>query len=250
VKPSLVVHVNTVHSQISKYSCELCDYSTNRRYDLEHHSKVVHLGDKDLMCDQCDKTFTRKVHLARHVISKHENQQKINKKKIYKRAHVVNVKLEPIDVDHQQPTSSYNCELCDFSSYQRSDVVKHFKNVHAVTSILSVSMSSYNCEFCDFSSDERSDVVTHSKTVHVAPPSVPSLNIGSNNPTFQCDMCDMTFAGKTELGAHKDILHKCSFTFVNVTADNEDELMKDSVDKDSVDEDLLHTGPKVKIECD
>jgi hypothetical protein len=82
-------------------------------------------------------------------------------------------------------------------------------------------------------------VVTHSKTDHVLPPSVFSLNM----PTFQCDMCDMTFAGKAELCAHKDILHKCSFTFVNVTADNQHEL-----NKDPLDEDMLHTEPIVKIE--
>jgi hypothetical protein len=59
---SLNHHINAVHKQIKIHSCNLCDYSSYYKMDLDKHSKSIHVGAKEFKCDEfdeCDKAFTR-----------------------------------------------------------------------------------------------------------------------------------------------------------------------------------------------
>jgi hypothetical protein len=230
-KTKLTQHVNAVHKKITRFGCELCDYTSYTRHQLVLHLSV-HEKTKEFKCDHCDKEFSQKGSLMEHIKRLHKKMALQKMTQYSCDLCVFTSCSKQVMSKHSDDFHFWNCHLCDEAFSVKSSLVCHINTVHS-------KMSSYNCE----SSDQRSDVLTHSKTVHIAQPSVLSLDLASTNPTFQCDMCDMTFTGKAELCAHKDILHKCSFTFVNVTADNQHDL-----NKDPIDEDILHTKIEVKIE--
>jgi uncharacterized Zn-finger protein len=95
--------VNSVHKNLTRYSCDLCDYSSYHKSHLEAHSKAVHLGIKDFKCDICDKAFSGKGHLNDHVNCVHKN------------------------------LTRYSCDLCDFSSYTKAVLERHLIGVHLKT---------------------------------------------------------------------------------------------------------------------
>jgi KRAB domain-containing zinc finger protein len=59
-------HINTTHKKIKRYWCDVCDYSSYNRSNLEQHSNNVHLEKKYFQCDICDQAFSRKSNLVRH----------------------------------------------------------------------------------------------------------------------------------------------------------------------------------------
>jgi KRAB domain-containing zinc finger protein len=256
-KSTLTNHVNAVHKKITRFSCELCDYSSYTRQQLVLHSSV-HGQTKNFKCDHCDKGFSQNSSLTDHIKCVHEKMTRYKcelcdyssytrqKLAVHLSVHGQTKKImcdhcdkgfsqngnlkEHIKRVHKKMTR-YSCELCPYTSYTKREMSKHSDGVH-------LGKKDFQCHLCDKAFSVKPSLVGHMYTVH------PKMsNMGSNNPTFQCDMCDMTFKGKAELCAHKDILDKCSFTFVNVTADNPLEL-----NKDPIDEDMLHTEIEVKIE--
>jgi uncharacterized Zn-finger protein len=54
------------------FSCDLCDFSSNLKSDLEKHSKAVHVEKKYFKCDICDQAFSRKDNLTKYVVIVHE----------------------------------------------------------------------------------------------------------------------------------------------------------------------------------
>jgi NAD-dependent SIR2 family protein deacetylase len=93
--------VNSVHKKLTRYSCDLCDFSSYYRSDLETHSKAVHLGKKEFMCDICDKAFSRNGVLTKHVNRIHKELK------------------------------NYSCELCNFTTYTKCELEKHSILKHA-----------------------------------------------------------------------------------------------------------------------
>jgi RNase P subunit RPR2 len=77
------------NKKIKRFWCDVCDYPSYSRANLEKHSNAVHLGKKDFKCDICDQAFSIKGNFKNHVNSVHNN------------------------------LTRYSCDLCDFSSYYR-----------------------------------------------------------------------------------------------------------------------------------
>ena len=64
---SFKVHVKTVHSTEFRYSCEKCDFKTNRNEQLKLHVMQKHDESlKPFMCELCEKKFATKQLLERH----------------------------------------------------------------------------------------------------------------------------------------------------------------------------------------
>merc|ERR1719154_363668 len=50
-----------------QFSCDSCDYSTDRKPTLNIHKKAVHIGNLDFSCDSCPFHTTTKEYLVRHI---------------------------------------------------------------------------------------------------------------------------------------------------------------------------------------
>ena len=57
-----------------KFSCDECDYNTNKTWNLEVHKSAKHEGRK-FRCDQCHQVFSQKSNLNRHAKLKHEGNK-------------------------------------------------------------------------------------------------------------------------------------------------------------------------------
>ncbi|GAB0490963.1 hypothetical protein MMPV_002205 [Pyropia vietnamensis] len=55
-----------------KFTCSQCTQAFKRRYDLQEHTRQVHLKSEPFQCDQCGVPFGRKFDLKRHTASVHD----------------------------------------------------------------------------------------------------------------------------------------------------------------------------------
>jgi hypothetical protein len=185
----------TAEQNTNDFICEMCDYSTPNRSNLNHHTNIVHLKMKKIDCSQCSNKFGTNWHLKRHIQTVHKKMTR------------------------------HNCDLCDYSSYRRFQLETHLKYVHlgikdfkcdicdqafsakgALTTHVNYvhkKLERYKCDFCDYSSYHGSKLEIHSKAVH----------LGIKD--FKCDICDKAFSRKSDFVCHVNKKYNCelcSFT--------------------------------------
>jgi KRAB domain-containing zinc finger protein len=164
-KQHLNMHINSIHKKIKKFWCDLCDYSSYQRVHMEQHSNIVHLKKKEFKCDHCDKAYSQKRHLADHVNSIHtklisyscELCNYISYAKSDLRKHSI--------LKHSPKTVQFKCDHCDKAYTQKKHLADHVNSIHT-------KLISYSCELCNYISYDKSDLRKHSilkhspKTVH------------------------------------------------------------------------------------
>ena len=56
-----------LENSTKQFTCDSCDYSTDRKPTLNIHKQAVHVGHLDFSCDSCPFTTTTKEYLVRHI---------------------------------------------------------------------------------------------------------------------------------------------------------------------------------------
>ena len=69
-KYHLKAHVENVHMKIRRHFCKQCNYASNKKDGLTNHIKVVHEKSK-YVCEDCGYTIERKALLKSHKASAH-----------------------------------------------------------------------------------------------------------------------------------------------------------------------------------
>ena len=109
------IHMMSIHKQF-RNQCNLCDYKTATKQELEKHVQTKHLTLKVdivvkeqivLSCDQCDYKCMLNIQLKNHV----------------KRNHKTN----------NEDVGKYKCVICSFSANFLLDMWQHRQNVHENT---------------------------------------------------------------------------------------------------------------------
>jgi len=93
-------HLKSVHAKEKNFFCNECDYETMFRSDLLKHDELVHKKVKK-SCQECGKQVAN---LPEHVRMVHRKEK------------------------------NFKCNYCGYSCAKQSDMKKHTKNVHKVTS--------------------------------------------------------------------------------------------------------------------
>ena len=110
-------HVESVHENIKRYYCDLCDYACYYGYDLKKHKKFhesnpffkarkkhkkIHNKNnvKEGKCDICNKEFDSSFKLKQHIESVHENVKR------------------------------YFCDVCNCGLYYIQNLRRHYKRKH------------------------------------------------------------------------------------------------------------------------
>jgi len=164
-----------------KHLCHICDYATNKKYNLTSHLYVHAIGDR-FKCDECDKDFASKNHLQQHIKTHSSYAHKCNQcGKMYNT--VKNMK-EHIKVMHSE--KRLECDECEKLFSTISKLNYHKKGVHV--------LKSFKCDQCKYRCKTNWDLKKHINQVH-------------NGVLCKCDLCD--FQGtSTNLKVHKEAVHE------------------------------------------
>ena len=132
-------HINDVHKEIRRYICELCSYSSNRKYNLRLHQRKVHEVKTNpelfpkLQCHICDKYFNLKEKLAEHIRRIHNNKKKLKLKceidncdKYYTTSHNFKEHMAKSHGKFQE----FKCDLCTRSFSASLNLKRHKAAMH------------------------------------------------------------------------------------------------------------------------
>jgi KRAB domain-containing zinc finger protein len=95
-------------------------------------------------------------------------------------------------------TKDYKCDACDQVFSVDQNLKRHIRRVHREV------IKKFSCELCNHKFLTVAELKSHS-SVHVP-----------MTKDFKCEMCDKAYTKKRQLVKHKQKIHKCFFTVVNV----------------------------------
>lgn len=202
-----------------KYTCEECLDTFGTKFELDIHSKQVHIGVAPWLskysCDVCSETFTQKISLNVHCMFKHGASRRYQCDKCdYEGPRLYHLKR------HMKVHSSeceYLCSVCGkglktAQSY-KNHMVLHTNDGRFTCNVCNKSYNqkslyedhvrshceerSYTCKYCDAAFKTYKHVACHIRAVHL------------EDKRFICDICGvrhMTGANlKTHMKKHKNI---------------------------------------------
>ena len=91
-------------------------------------------------------------------------------------------------MDVQKGRKAFQCENCDYSSDDKSKLVRHVSSVHK-------GKKPYLCDKCDNKFSEISDLKRHISSVH------------EEKKPYKCDRCESRFGHVSHLYRHKSSVH-------------------------------------------
>jgi len=106
-----------------------CPYCNKRLANTKEHIKAVHFKEKNYFCQQCDYKTLFKSDLLKHDLLVH---RKIKKSCPECGKQVANLH-EHIRLVHKKE-KKFKCNYCGYTCAKQSDMKKHTRNVHKVTS--------------------------------------------------------------------------------------------------------------------
>ena len=154
----LKLYLKMKHSGlIQKHSCYQCSSSFTRKDSLERHVKIQHEGFR-LKCEFCEHTSTQKGHLKVHINEVHMKIKQLNEECTlcdFKPRDLYHLKLH-INSVHLKLKSK--CPHCDFET---SHLRAHIRVAHNRDKI-----RKYQCNLCEYSHINKTQMDIHRNGVH------------------------------------------------------------------------------------
>ena len=178
-------HINKEHLKI-KYFCDPCNYTTDRKDNLNIHKRKYHEKIR-FHCTLCEYEAKRKDNLKRHVKSFHENLTYPCELcgKIFK--NMTTLKGHRLVVHEKQ---GYKCDDCDYRVKGYARLKEHHDSVHKKLR--------YPCDQCIFQAASFKTLKDHISAKH-------------DGAKFNCDQCDLIVTSKAGLRQHKRRKHFLAF---------------------------------------
>ena len=191
-KANLVNHTYEFNSQLSVFTCDLCNKCFNNENDFHWHKNDFHKKKKKVkkvQCDICFKTFTRKQHVKRHKNKIHHGHgifkcDSCEKDFVFK---------EDLDL-HQFKTQS---EEEPHDSTKGPKNTKRENSVELSDIVKSINATHFECGTCGENFDRTSNLKIHISFKHGK----------SNKKKFACDTCKVGFTAKLSLQRHILVKH-------------------------------------------
>lgn len=61
--------------RLRNFKCGICNASWSKRFNLEKHIRIRHLGEKPFKCRTCQLCFGTRSHVTRHELKVHKTGQ-------------------------------------------------------------------------------------------------------------------------------------------------------------------------------
>ncbi|UYV64437.1 hypothetical protein LAZ67_3000690 [Cordylochernes scorpioides] len=177
-KKELWEHYRTNHSDVRKFSCETCVYTTTTKFHLKVH-KSTHAKDQTHKCDICKVSFKIKNSLARHM---RDNHTKVISHKC-KHCNFTTKWLKSLKSHEELHAKGkhFKCSRCDFVTTGKSNLTLHEYD-HDNKKYLT-------CMFCDYATLKSSHLETHTQT-------------HTGERPFECQFCFFRTPTKQRLETH------------------------------------------------
>ncbi len=202
-------HIKTKHLNLTKYSCDKCDFSSYGKYEIRNHILIHHLpleARKLFPCDQCESVLTTKMSLKPHKIHKHSGRRphtcfcgKSYALKETLKSHIRNV---------HNLQRRFKCLVCGKGFNSNPRLNDHFLNVHGVKQEIPCTfesctktfsslrnlqthqiyhrMATLKCRYCNKLFYVKKNLREHEQSVHLG-------------VTYSCNLCQKKFASTSGL---------------------------------------------------
>ena len=159
------------HNKEGRYYCTKCDKSYSAKISLKYHMMSRHSDLAEIKCEKCDENFPDvKAYLSHKAIHRPTHFQQKHK-----------------------------CSKCDKILGSKYSLNQHKSEVHNLetkydTLKVASFVYSHKCADCGESFKRKSDLDRHQKAVHM-------------KVCFQCNICEKKFKYKTNLKRHEKTAH-------------------------------------------
>ena len=142
------------------YSCNECEYKSNRKQSILIHTDIKHLKIVRFICQDCNFKCYSKSRMRSHMQAKHKNES----------GKILRVGCEKCvnGADHEKCDNvksrggvgaQYSCNECEFKSDFKSSIKAH-------TEILHLGKMKFFCKECDYKCYFKPGIVKHMKRKH------------------------------------------------------------------------------------
>ena len=177
--------------EASAMSCNECNYSTTKSYNLMRHRDSVHLGTiKTTFCDQCCKTVLTKS-FKKHVKTVHDGEKRLEKKiKCEKCSYLARPNILRTHVSIAHMGELLECSGCDNKYKSLSALRVHRRIVHE-----GWQPELKMCDKCDFQTERPSILREHDNVTH-------------GGYLIKCGLCKNEYRSKHTLRIHMTSYHE------------------------------------------
>ena len=154
---------------IKKFECNECDFKAKSAKLIKLHKSRMHC-EKTLACDDCGKLFA------------YLEVFKVHKESVHGGTHV--------------------CPHCNFQTTNQASIEGHIHAKHNIK-------ANYVCSFCPFDSQDMVEIEEHRTKEHAEKllEKKYKRHISKKQVTYDCELCDRKFNGKTAKRLHVRSTH-------------------------------------------
>lgn len=194
-KSNLQQHVSSVHDKTQQFPCPQCPFRSTRKANVKHHIQTVHQQLKTFHCSHCNFKSARKYNLVQHERRMHKEEQ-IKHDTVPQAVQTTNVvtqttfSLPPnlMNMAYLQPVPP------QFINLQSSPYLNSNQNPDS----LLTKAKNFHCDICPFRTAYKRNLTSHVNEVHFK----------DRRVLHQCQFCSFSFTRKSNLNQHVKSIHE------------------------------------------
>ncbi|XP_064089711.1 zinc finger protein 91-like [Macrobrachium nipponense] len=144
------------HSQVKKYSCDICGKWFQSGNIRDKHAKTVHQELREHMCPQCGALFKAKSYLDQHLLQVHTTKERVKCQTCGHDFKTEAILKSHIKLVHNTTSGKYACQVCKKTFFAPKDLARHNK-VHT-------GEKNHVCPVCRRCFSRKDNMTSHLRT--------------------------------------------------------------------------------------
>ena len=190
----LILHSlgKSIHINIKRYKCEICDYAGKTQTDIKIHKKHNHNDNVPFKkCTECEYTSVWQSNIKRHFKQVHQNarefQCEICGKNFSAKRNYQSHQLTVHNIGHR--FEAQKCTYCEYETINKHLLKRHIRSKHEDKPT--------KCELCDSVLKNSETLKNHVRLMHKA-----------DRKIYQCHACSKEFIRLQTMKDHFKMVHE------------------------------------------